>query len=75
MPIGVAAVRREGKDLTIVTCGGMVLKADAAAEQLKAKRHRYRDRRFALARALRQGNRFSIPSPRPRALSFSMKDR
>ena len=35
--IGVAAVWRKGKDLTIVTCGGMVLKADAAAEQLKEK--------------------------------------
>jgi pyruvate/2-oxoglutarate/acetoin dehydrogenase E1 component len=30
-------VRRQGKDLTIVTCGGMVLKADAAADQLKEK--------------------------------------
>ena len=30
-------MRRAGKDLTIVTCGGMVLKADAAAEQLKEK--------------------------------------
>jgi pyruvate dehydrogenase E1 component beta subunit len=29
VPIGKAAVRRAGKDLTIVTCGGMVLKADA----------------------------------------------
>ena len=37
VPIGKAVVRRAGKDLTIVTCGGMVLKADAAAEQLKAK--------------------------------------
>jgi pyruvate/2-oxoglutarate/acetoin dehydrogenase E1 component len=37
VPIGVAAVRREGKDLTIVTCGGMVLKADGAAEILKEK--------------------------------------
>jgi len=37
VPIGVAAVRREGKDLTIVTCGGMVLKADEAAAALKAK--------------------------------------
>ena len=37
VPIGKAAVRRAGKDLTIVTCGGMVLKADAAADQLKAK--------------------------------------
>ncbi len=37
VPIGVAAVRREGKDLTIVTCGGMVLKADAAAAELKTK--------------------------------------
>src|SRR5258705_3595855 len=37
VPIGVAAVRRKGKDLTIVTCGCMVLKADAAAEQLKEK--------------------------------------
>lgn len=37
VPIGVAAVRREGKDLTIITCGGMVLKADAAAEALKEK--------------------------------------
>jgi pyruvate/2-oxoglutarate/acetoin dehydrogenase E1 component len=37
VPIGKAVVRREGKDLTIVTCGGMVLKADAAAELLKQK--------------------------------------
>jgi len=37
VPIGVAAVRREGEDLTIVTCGGMVLKADAAAAALKEK--------------------------------------
>jgi pyruvate dehydrogenase E1 component beta subunit len=37
VPIGVAAVRREGKDLTLVTCGGMVLKADAAADALKEK--------------------------------------
>ena len=37
VPIGKATVRREGKDLTIVTCGGMVLKADAAADQLKEK--------------------------------------
>ena len=37
VPIGVAAVRREGKDLTIVTCGGMVLKADSAAEALQQK--------------------------------------
>jgi pyruvate dehydrogenase E1 component beta subunit len=37
VPIGVAAVRREGKDLTIVTCGGMVLKADEAAEALQKK--------------------------------------
>ena len=37
VPIGVAAVRREGKDLTIVTCGGMVLKADSAAESLQQK--------------------------------------
>ena len=35
VPIGVATVRREGKDLTMITCGGMVLKADAAAEKLK----------------------------------------
>ena len=37
VPIGKAAVRREGKDLTIVTCGGMVLKADQAASELKEK--------------------------------------
>jgi len=37
VPIGLATVRREGKDLTIVTCGGMVLKADAAAEELSPK--------------------------------------
>jgi pyruvate/2-oxoglutarate/acetoin dehydrogenase E1 component len=37
VPLGVAAVRRGGKDLTIVTCGGMVLKADRAAEILKEK--------------------------------------
>ena len=37
VPIGKAVVRRAGKDLTIVTCGGMVLKADAAAELLKQK--------------------------------------
>lgn len=37
VPIGLAAVRREGKDLTILTCGGMVLKADSAADALKDK--------------------------------------
>lgn len=37
VPIGLAAVRREGKDLTIITCGGMVLKADSAASQLGDK--------------------------------------
>jgi len=35
VPIGAAAVRRPGKDLTIVTCGGMVLKVDEAALRLK----------------------------------------
>lgn len=35
VPIGVAAVRREGRDLSIITCGGMVLKVDEAAEKLK----------------------------------------
>jgi len=39
VPIGLAAVRREGKDLTIVTCGGMVLKVDEAAGRLKEKGH------------------------------------
>jgi pyruvate dehydrogenase E1 component beta subunit len=37
VPIGAAATRREGTDLTIVTCGGMVLKADQAAEALQEK--------------------------------------
>jgi acetoin:2,6-dichlorophenolindophenol oxidoreductase subunit beta len=37
VPIGIAAVRKEGKDLSIVTCGGMVLIADSAAEFLKDK--------------------------------------
>jgi pyruvate dehydrogenase E1 component beta subunit len=37
VPIGEAAVRREGKDITIVTCGGIVLKADAAALALREK--------------------------------------
>jgi acetoin:2,6-dichlorophenolindophenol oxidoreductase subunit beta len=37
VPIGVAAVRREGKDLSIITCGGMVLKVDEAAAKLKEK--------------------------------------
>lgn len=37
VPIGRAAVRREGKDLTMITCGGMVLKADSAADKLKEK--------------------------------------
>lgn len=37
VPIGVAAVRRAGKDVTIVTCGGMVLKVDEAAAELKTK--------------------------------------
>ena len=37
VPIGVAAVRRQGKDLTIVTCGGMVLKVDEAAAKLEEK--------------------------------------
>lgn len=33
-PIGKAAIRREGRDLTIVTCGAMVLKALQAAKEL-----------------------------------------
>lgn len=37
VPIGVAAVRRKGRDLTIITCGGMVLKVDEAAAELKEK--------------------------------------
>jgi pyruvate dehydrogenase E1 component beta subunit len=37
VPIGVASVRREGKDLTMITCGGMVLKTDSATEALKEK--------------------------------------
>jgi acetoin:2,6-dichlorophenolindophenol oxidoreductase subunit beta len=37
VPIGKAAIRRGGKDLTIVTCGGMVLKADSAADILKER--------------------------------------
>jgi pyruvate dehydrogenase E1 component beta subunit len=37
VPIGTAVVRREGKDLSIITCGGMVLKADAAASALQEK--------------------------------------
>ncbi|HKA34836.1 MAG TPA: pyruvate dehydrogenase complex E1 component subunit beta [Candidatus Binatia bacterium] len=37
VPIGKAAVRKTGKDLTIVTCGGMVLKADEAAGRLSQK--------------------------------------
>jgi pyruvate dehydrogenase E1 component beta subunit len=37
VPIGLAAVRRAGKDLTVVTCGGMVLMVDEAVEKLKDK--------------------------------------
>jgi acetoin:2,6-dichlorophenolindophenol oxidoreductase subunit beta len=37
VPIGKAVIRREGKDLTIVTCGGMVLKADSAADILQER--------------------------------------
>ena len=37
VPIGIAAIRREGKDLTIITCGGMVLKVDQAATKLKER--------------------------------------
>ncbi|MFQ5682689.1 MAG: alpha-ketoacid dehydrogenase subunit beta [Candidatus Binatia bacterium] len=37
VPIGVAAVRREGKDLSMITCGGIVLKVDQAADELKEK--------------------------------------
>lgn len=37
VPIGQASVRREGKDLTIVSCGGIVLKVDEAADRLKEK--------------------------------------
>ena len=37
VPIGLAAVRRKGKDLTIITCGGMILKVEEAADRLKAK--------------------------------------
>src|SRR4051812_5749582 len=37
VPLGKAAVRRAGRDLTIVTCGGMVLKVDEVAEKLSHK--------------------------------------
>jgi pyruvate dehydrogenase E1 component beta subunit len=37
VPIGKATIRKAGKDLTIVTCGGMVLKADEAAARLGRK--------------------------------------
>ena len=37
VPIGKAVIRRPGKDLTIVTCGGMVLNVDVVAENLAAK--------------------------------------
>ena len=37
VPIGVASVRREGKDLTMITCGGMVLKVDQATGRLREK--------------------------------------
>ncbi|MBI4526826.1 MAG: alpha-ketoacid dehydrogenase subunit beta [Deltaproteobacteria bacterium] len=35
VPIGKASVRREGKDLTIITCGGMVTKVDETAVKLE----------------------------------------
>ncbi|MCC7365956.1 MAG: alpha-ketoacid dehydrogenase subunit beta [Dehalococcoidia bacterium] len=37
VPLGVAAVRREGTDVTIVAVGGMVQRSLAAAEQLAAE--------------------------------------
>jgi acetoin:2,6-dichlorophenolindophenol oxidoreductase subunit beta len=37
VPIGKAAIRRPGKDLTIVTCGGMVLTVDQVAQKLGEK--------------------------------------
>ena len=37
VPIGAATIRRDGTDLTLNTCGGMVLKVDQAAEKLKEK--------------------------------------
>lgn len=37
VPLGVATVRKEGKDLSIITCGGMVLSVDQAAAELKTK--------------------------------------
>ena len=37
VPIGQAVVRKKGTDLTIVTCGGMVLKVDEAAAQLEQR--------------------------------------
>jgi pyruvate dehydrogenase E1 component beta subunit len=38
VPLGVAAVRRAGRDLTIITCGGMILKVEEAAARLKEKK-------------------------------------
>jgi pyruvate dehydrogenase E1 component beta subunit len=37
VPIGAATIRRDGTDLTLVTCGGMVLKVDQAAAKLKER--------------------------------------
>jgi 2-oxoisovalerate dehydrogenase E1 component len=39
LPLGKAAVRREGKDVTVVTYGGLVHRAVAAAEALAAEGH------------------------------------
>ena len=56
VPLGEAAVRREGSDVTIVAIGWMVGKALAAAEQLAGGGRERRGDRPAHARAARHGD-------------------
>jgi len=56
VPLGKAAIAKEGKDLTLVSWGAMVHEALDAAKLAAEKRHRLRSDRPAQSGAARSGN-------------------
>ena len=56
VPFGKARLVKEGTDVSIITYGAIVHRAEVAAAQLAARRHLRRNHRSALALALRLGS-------------------
>ena len=73
VPLGVADIKREGRDLTIVTYGAMVHECLAVAERLSSEGARVRGHRSAVAVSARQGQLSRRACARRRARSSSTK--